>query len=61
MWINVMNWFDKIISGDIEKQPRYSIYSLRSKVYIHKGRLSGIFRTGINAVFAPTMFRRLVV
>lgn len=35
MWINVMNWFDKMMSGDIEKQPRYSIYLPSSKcIYI---------------------------
>lgn len=35
MWINVMKWFDKIMSGDIEKQPRYSIYLPSSKcIYI---------------------------
>ena len=30
-----MKWFDKIMSGDIEKQPRYSIYLPSSKcIYI---------------------------
>lgn len=41
MWINVMNWFDKIMSGDIEKQPRYSIYSLRSKCIFIKADCPG--------------------